>query len=457
VSPSILQPGRRRRRHWPILAAVVVLLAGAAVAAYFKFVKAPGNVSHPNVEFTAPVKHKPVKLGNWPLYGYDAQRTRYLDDPSVKPPYRKLWVFHGRDLIEFQPVLAKSRLFLLKNDGKALAIGTRTGKVKWSRQVGGLAASSPAWSRGHVFLVANASGNAGVASAGAGKVWCIDGITGRVIWTKKLASASESSPLVAGGRVYLGSQDGTIYALDAGSGRIVWRYHAGGPVKAGLALSAGRLFVGDYAGEMYSLRASNGSMIWRTGTSGRSFGRAGNFYGTPAVAFGRVYASNTDGFVYSFAASSGNLAWRQATGGYVYAAPAVATVPGMPPAVFAGSYSGKFYAFDARSGKVLWTRSAGGTISGAASVIGDVVYFSTLSHRSTTGLNARDGHVVWTFQRGSFNPAISDGRRLYIAGYSSLYAFQPLSAVAKAQRKASGQSSHRGRAKSGGSSRSGRG
>jgi outer membrane protein assembly factor BamB len=155
------------------------------------------------------------------------------------------------------------------------------------------------------------------------------------------------------------------------------------------------------------------------------------------VAFGRVYSGNTDGFVYSFAASSGQLAWSRSTGGYVYAAAAVAAVPGMRPAVFTGSYSGKFLALDARSGGVIWAHNAGGTISGAPSLIGDTVFFSTLSKRTTTGLNAKTGKVVWRFSRGAFNPAISDGKRLYITGYNSEYAFAP-KASAAAQTGATG-------------------
>jgi outer membrane protein assembly factor BamB len=97
----------------------------------------------------------------------------------------------------------------------------------------------------------------------------------------------------------------------------------------------------------------------------------------------------------------------------------------MKPAVFIGSYSGQFYALDARSGDVLWSRNARGKISGAASVIGKTVYFSTLSKRNTLALDARTGKVVWDFMRGSFNPAISDGQRLYVTGYSSQYGFKP--------------------------------
>jgi outer membrane protein assembly factor BamB len=95
----------------------------------------------------------------------------------------------------------------------------------------------------------------------------------------------------------------------------------------------------------------------------------------------------------------------------------------MKPAVFIGSYSGRFMALDARSGKPIWTHNGGGTISGAASVIGNVVYYSVLSKRRTYALSARTGRVLWSLGRGAFNPAISDGKRVYITGYSTVYAF----------------------------------
>jgi hypothetical protein len=56
-------------------------------------------------------------------------------------------------------------------------------------------------------------------------------------------------------------------------------------------------------------------------------------------------------------------------------------------------------------------------------VIGDVVYFSSLSQRRTYALGARSGRSLWSLGRGAFNPAISDGIRLYITGYGSEYAF----------------------------------
>jgi outer membrane protein assembly factor BamB len=80
-------------------------------------------------------------------------------------------------------------------------------------------------------------------------------------------------------------------------------------------------------------------------------------------------------------------------------------------------------ALDARNGRPIWSHYGGGKISGAASVIGKVVYFSSLSARRTYALSAKSGRVLWSIGKGAFNPAISDGKRLYITGYGGQYAF----------------------------------
>src|SRR5215211_8941311 len=229
------------------------------------------------------------------------------------------------------------------------------------------------------------------------------------LWSRELASRSESSPLVDGNRLYFGSENGTVYSMGAGDGRVRWRFRAAGAVKGGLALADGKLHFGDYGGRAYAIRQDSGRQVWRASTHGRSFGRGGNFYSTPAVAYGRVYLGNTDGRVYSFSAASGRIAWSRSTGGYVYASPAVAQVPGGRPLVYAGSYSGRFFAFDARSGAVRWSRGGNGRISGGASVIGDIVYYADLGHKRTIGLGARTWRKVFEHERGSYNPVVSDG------------------------------------------------
>jgi outer membrane protein assembly factor BamB len=291
--------------------------------------------------------------------------------------------------------------------------------VRWKRKLGDLAAASPACSRGTVYAVLLARGK-GIKG---GRVAAVDAATGRTRWSRKIRSRVESSPLLDGGRVYFGSEDGTVYALRASDGAVRWRYKAAGAVKAGLALADGKLFFGDYGGKVQAIRQADGHRVWQVNGAGRALGlRRGRFYSTPAVAYGRVYVGGLDGFVYSFAARNGKLAWRHRTGGFVYSSPAVASVAGVGPTVYIGSYDGKLYALNARSGKVRWARKSGGKISGGPVVVGDLVFYSNLSRRSTAAVGAGTGSLVWKTGRGAFNPAISDGRRIYLVGYSSLFA-----------------------------------
>ena len=123
---------------------------------------------------------------------------------------------------------------------------------------------------------------------------------GRTIWKKPIAS--ESSPLVVGGLVYVGSWDHRLYALGLGTGKIVWSVLLDGEVDSSAAFANGTVYVGDQSGTLTALNARTGAIRWKA----RSFShfRTGReyFYATPTVAYGRVFASNTDGTVYAFGA-----------------------------------------------------------------------------------------------------------------------------------------------------------
>lgn len=359
----------------------------------------------------------------WPVYGYSKARTHHLPLRSApRPPYRQAWAERGSVLLEFSPVLCGRRLYQLKNNGALYAVSRTTGRVSWKRKLGTLAAASPACYRGAVYSVLLQRSR----SENGGRVVAVSARSGRTRWSRKLPSRAESSPLVDRGRLFLGTEDGTVYSLRASDGSVRWKARAAGAVKGALALDAGKLYFGDYGGKVHAIRRSNGSKVWESSPGGGPLGIGdGNFYSSAAVDYGRVYIGSTNGDVYSFSSADGKLAWRHRTGGYVYASPAVGQVRGGKPTVYIGSYDGRFYALDARTGRPRWIRALGKKISGAAAIIGDLVFVSDLDKRTTWALGARTGKTVWKTARGGFNPAISDGRRIYFSGYSSLFALDP--------------------------------
>jgi outer membrane protein assembly factor BamB len=399
--------------------AVLLIVAGAGVAYYLHVKHQARDVKGSStVEFvtTQVVPTKPAEPGvAWPTYGHDPQRLRFANGVALAPPFRRVWTFHARNLVEFPPAVAYGRLFFANNAGVMFAVGAANGRKAWSYRSHRCVAASPAVDR-HVVYETFMNGppcNRTPSSDLTGEVIAFAVGSGRVLWRRTIGP-SESSPVVVGATVFTGDWNGRVWALRRRTGKTRWVTKLQGQVKGGVAISGNRLFVGDYSSHVYELKRGSGKVLWQASAQPR-FGHAANFYGSPAVAYGRVYIGGTDGKVYSFGAATGELRWSQSTGGFVYASPAV-----WRDRVYAGSYSHRFFCFDAATGAILWQFTADGPISGSATIVAGRVYFATLKG-TTYALDAKNGHQVWTFPDGKYSPVVADAKRLYLVGNATLY------------------------------------
>ena len=102
-----------------------------------------------------------------------------------------------------------------------------------------------------------------------------------------------SSPAVANGVVYIGSDDNNVYALNANTGALLWSYTTGGAVTSSPAVANGVVYVGSDDNKVYALNASTGALLW-------SYTTGGAVESSPAVANGVVYVGSDDGNVYAF-------------------------------------------------------------------------------------------------------------------------------------------------------------
>jgi outer membrane protein assembly factor BamB len=423
--------GLLHRNRIPAIAllAAALLVSGAVLG--YELLKRPGDVHNESVPFV-PEKPQPApkpvakqKTINWPMFGLNRTRTRYLPVQGIKPPFRKLWRFTERPLLEFPPIYVNGRLYFVNNSGWAYSLDSKTGKVVWKRRLGRLNASSPTYSKHRLYIVNLVPGH----------IVKLNAETGKIVWKKSLPGRAESSPLVIGRTVYFGCEDGDLYALSTISGNIRWATPLGGPVKSAPAFWHGTLYVGDYGGYMNAVNAKTGKLKWQSGSLGPGFGGSGAFYSTPAVAFGRVYAGNNDDRVYSYDAKNGALAWSYSTGGYAYSGPTVATTKHSPPTVYIGSFDGNVYALNAKNGSLRWSRSAGGQVVGSLSAIGEIVYVAEFTNKTTSGFMMHSGRRVFHYSKGTYTPVISDGQRIYLTGYSSITALEPFKPKPKKKQK----------------------
>ena len=409
--------------------ALALLATGTAIAILQlggKNVRDESQPATPSPVTTAP-KPKPAvrkpaqPVADWKTYGFDSKRTHAVPGIGLRPPYRRLWAIHDSTFFEFPPVVSHDRLYIGTHGGRVLALDARTGQILWQRGFGRCIAASPAV-KGRVVYVA-LMGRAPCTEDGGGGVVALDSASGRTRWRASVGVV-ESSPLVARHTVYVGSWDHHVYALDAQTGRVRWRFQTGDRVKGGVALARGAVYVGSYDERMYALDAATGALRWSS--------EGGRFYATPAVAYGKVYAGATNGVIYAYGADTGRLAWSSATGSYVYGAAAV-----WRGTVYVGSYDHSFYALDAQTGRRRWSQDVGHPISGAPTVLDGLVYFSTCGScsqfesdaqaRRSYAVDARTGRFVWSFPDGEYSPLVSDGRRVYLMGFTTLYGFAPKS------------------------------
>jgi outer membrane protein assembly factor BamB len=413
----------RSRRAVLLIVVLVVLLAAGLVAAWAwkhrQTHNVRGSASTEFVSTAAPGLKRPNVIASelpWPTYGLDQYRTRLVTGTKIRPPYRTQWVYKAESLLEFPPAIAYHYVYLPIERGYVRALQAWDGKLVWSRKFNACIAASPAVAKGVVYeSLLNPCSEQHTGKPGA--VVALNAQTGKTVWRATIG-ATESSPLVVNGVVYVGSRNDKVYALDARTGRARWTYTTGGEVKGAAAYIAGTIYIGSYDGHVYALNARNGKLRWRASAENRLGGR-GTFYANPAIAYGRIYIGSTDGVVYSFGTTSGRLLWARRTGGYVYSSAAL-----WRRTVYVGSYDHKLYAIDAATGDVRWAFKSNGAISGSPTVLNGVVYFSTLKGR-TYGLDALSGKVVWQFTDGQYSPVVSDQRRMYLVGYARLFALVP--------------------------------
>lgn len=412
---TLSDPHKLWTEHRLPVVATAAFLSCLLVLFGFLALRRPGDILNPDASFNAFSSSTITGIVDWPTYGRDGERSRSLAVEGVDPPYRKVWAYNSQDLMEFSPISVDKTIYGMNKEGKAFALNADNGSVHWEQDVAELNASSPAYHNGRIFLV-----NLEPAQAIA-----LDANTGEIVWERELPDRSESSPVVADGKVIFGSESGDLFALDENSGKIVWQTELEGSIKGGPALNDGVVYAGDYSGTLSAVNLGDGEIKWQSDAQGGSLGQAGTFYATPTVAYGRVYIGSKDGRMYSFEAGSGDVAWSHSTGDEIYAGAAVANAGDTGPTVYFGSLDGRVYALDAKNGEERWAKDAGGGVFGAGTVIGEIFYVANLGKSSTVGFTAQDGERVFHSNNGSYNPVISDGRRLYLTGYQNVTALKP--------------------------------
>jgi outer membrane protein assembly factor BamB len=260
------------------------------------------------------------------------------------------------------PVVANNVVYVGASDGTLYAFGASHGRLLWTASTGAvyMVSSSPVVANGLVYYV------------GDGTLYAFDAVTGAVRWTASAGLIARSSPAVAGGRVYVGSQDKSLYAFDAATGALLWTAATKTPVDSTPAVANGLVYLGSGEGVLYAFDPATGALHWQRYLAGRLNGTA--VASAPAVGGGVVALATQSGVLDVRGLALGHPLWSVA-GEFFGISPALAN-----GVVYATSLSGRLYAFDAASGAQLWV-SGSDRLSSPPVVANGFVYAATSDGR----------------------------------------------------------------------------
>ena len=259
----------------------------------------------------------------------------------------------------------------------------------------------------------------GVVYAGSndGNLYAINASTGVQIWNKNFPASIFSSPNYYDGVIYVEgglSNSDTLYAVNPSNGNVIWsksigdsassvsasvRGHAAPEIYNGVIYIGSRyLSANNY---IYAINSTNGNTIWSYATSNTNPILTSSTYNN-----GLVYTSSSDGNLYTIYSSNGTLAWKYTTGGQIISSPAY-----YKDMIFVGSNDGGLYEINATNGSLIVVYATSNSIQSSPIVYNDVLYFGN-ANGIVYAVNVTTKTSIWSFTTGNsiFSaPSLSNG------------------------------------------------
>jgi|GEM_PF-1249020 len=113
-------------------------------------------------------------------------------------------------------------------------------------------------------------------------------------------------PVVVGGVVYIGADNGKLYAIDAATGQTRWSYDTGRPIFSTAAYGSGILVVTSTNGIIYGLDIATQKPRWTLNTEA-------SIVASPVISGNNVYVGSRNGTFYNVHLLTGSVLWSYKT------------------------------------------------------------------------------------------------------------------------------------------------
>jgi len=204
--------------------------------------------------------------------------------------------------------------------------------------------------------------------------------------------------------LYVGNTDGKLYALDAINGKLLWSYQTNGAIISSPVLYKGNIYFGNGDRYVYAINAKSGSLSW-------SYRADHPVEASPTVKNDVLYISCAQsnvskGYTFALDALTGNLKWRSQDILYGPLSPTVGT-----EAVYTNAWASSIHALDINTGTTIWVDNSGG--ARARPAFKDGVLYGGGEYSNMFAIDALTGNAIWKSPAkfgGATTPVIVDGK-----------------------------------------------
>lgn len=355
---------------------------------------------------------QPAPAPAWLSYHNDAGNNAVFAEPSHAPVSWRSPALHD-SLIGVSVVGDTAYAVGVGKTHGVYALNRANGRLLWSQKLDNQVMSQPIVARGRIFV---GTGNAYfreypvlhwstvVRGTESNSIYALDAASGAVLWRLSLPGEAMPTPVYRNGVLYWVTGDRHFLAIDAASGRIAWSLTLPSYMSMSSPVQDGNLLIfgGAHPYAEYAIDIVHHRVAWQH--------RFTKFAGWPVTgAVDDCSAALYDQMVFCTATTS---------------------TAAVPPA--GAQIHGFAWALDAQTGRLLWQYDAGmGKLppffaAGVPAVANGVVYLESPGSPRIQALDARTGRLLWSARLaapGSSAPLIDGNLLLRADDKGTLYAF----------------------------------
>jgi outer membrane protein assembly factor BamB len=251
-----------------------------------------------------------------------------------------------------------------------------------------------------------------------GMLFALD-LQGKELWKAAIEKDFFASPPFASdGLVVIGTSGGSLLAFDAASGKEKWVYKLEGTVQGSpnrVALPDGKkgiIAVSQADGTIHAVELETGKPAWKTEPVERCDG-------SPGIGDGRIVMGSCASALHVYSIEKKAKEQDIGLGGENQVAGGVAF---SGKTAFAGTRSGAVVAVDVAGGKVLWTNSDGKREAFTTPAVGDALVVYGSDDGKVCALKRDTGAREWVFDaEGKPSSAVIAAKRVVLSAQGQLF------------------------------------